>query len=64
MPPGLIWLKATITEDPEATAQMVSAIANAVELQWVMDLQDAAAAHLATALAPSAIARLATPIAR
>ena len=64
MPAGLIWLKATVSRerDPDATCQLVGAIANAVEVQFVMDSEDAAAAHLATALPQGSIARLVTSI--
>ena len=64
MPPGFIWLKATTTQDPESTSQVLDVVANAVEVQWVMDREDAAAAHLATALPAGSIAKLVTPIAQ
>jgi hypothetical protein len=63
MPAGFIWLKAVTKQDPESTCQMVDVVANAVEVQWVMASEDAAAAHLATALPPGSIAKLSTPIA-
>lgn len=62
LPPGLIWLKAATTQNPESTCQMVDVAANAVELQWVMDSEQAAAVHLATALPPGSIAKLSTSI--
>jgi len=63
LPPGLIWLKASVAQHADAAALLVDAVANAVEVRWVMDAEDAAAAHLATALPPGSIAKLTTPIA-
>jgi len=63
MPPGLIWLKASVPQNADAASLLVDAVANAVEVRWVMDAEDAGAAHLATALPPGSIAKLATPIA-
>lgn len=63
MPPGLIWLKASVAQHADAASLLVDAIANAVEVRWAMDAEDSAAAHLATALPAGSIAKLATPIA-
>ena len=63
LPPGLVWLKASIAHYADAASLLVDVVANAVEVRWVMDAEDAAAAHLATALPPGSIAKLATPIA-
>ncbi len=63
LPPGLVWLKASIAQYADEASLLVDVVANAVEVRWVMDAEDAAAAHLATALPPESIARLATPIA-
>ena len=62
MPPGYIWLKAATSQDPESTSKMVGVAANAVEVQWVMASEAAAAAHLATALPAGSIVKLSTPI--
>jgi uncharacterized phage protein gp47/JayE len=61
--PGLIWLKASVPLNADATSLLIDAVANAVEVQWVMGAADGAGAHLATALPPGSIAKLATPIA-
>jgi len=63
LPEGLLWLKGAVTNRPEQACQLVDAIANAVEVQFVMDSEDAAAAHLATAMPRGSIAKLITPIA-
>jgi hypothetical protein len=63
LPPGLIWLKASVARHAGAASLLVDAVANAVEVQWMMAAEDAAAAHLATALPPGSIAKLVTPIA-
>jgi hypothetical protein len=61
--PGLIWLKASVPQHADAASLLVDVVANAVEVRWVMAAEDAAAAHLASALPPGSIAKLATPIA-
>ena len=63
LPTGLLWLKGTVGNSPENACQLVDVLANAVEVQYVMDSEDAAAAHLATALPKNSIAKLTTPIA-
>ncbi len=63
MPPGPIWLKAAIAQDPASTSQLVAVVANAVELQFVMTSDEAAAAHLAVSHAKGTIAKLKTPVA-
>lgn len=64
MPPGFLWLKAATPQDPASTSKMVDVVANAVEVQWVMASEDAAGAHLTTALPAGSIAKLVTPIAQ
>ena len=63
LPGGLIWLKASVPQHADAASLLIDAVANAVEVRWVMNAEDAAATHLATALPPGTIAKLATPIA-
>jgi hypothetical protein len=64
MPAGLVWLKATTRNDPASASLMVEVAANAVELRWVMSSEDAAAAHLSTALPEGSVTRLSKPIAQ
>jgi hypothetical protein len=63
LPTGLLWIKGTVRTTPENACQLIDVIANAVEVQYVMDAEDAAAAHLLTALPKASIAKLTTPIA-
>ncbi|KGM40463.1 hypothetical protein JY96_11540 [Aquabacterium sp. NJ1] len=61
LPAGLVWLRATIAQEPRAACQLVGVHANAVEVAWVD--QGLGARHLANALPAGRITRLKSPLA-
>lgn len=59
MPAGLVWLRATIAEQPAAACQLLAVHANALEV--VFEDHDNAASHLASALPAGTITRFVRP---
>ncbi len=65
LPAGLVWLRATIAQEPRAACQLVGVHANAVEVAWVDQGlgQGRGASHLANALPAGRITRFKSPLA-
>ena len=61
LPAGLVWLRATIAQEPRAACTLVGVHANALEVAWVD--QGLGASHLANALPAGRITRLKSPLA-
>ncbi len=61
LPPGLVWLKASVEEDAGAVCSLVSVAANAIEVERRAGVDRAA--RLWTPLPAGSIARLKTPLA-
>lgn len=65
MPAGLVWLRASIAQEPNAACQLVAVHANAMEVAWLDQGigQGLGASHLAQALPAGRITRLKSPLA-
>lgn len=65
LPAGLVWLRASIMQEPRAACQLLGVHANAVEVAWVDQGtgRGAGPSHLANALPAGRITRLKSPLA-